>query len=140
MAVGTDAIIMDLLLGKLAALTPALPIAYPGVNFPPNGGTKPDSYLQATFVPNRTITRTVGSGHQQHIGILQISVWWKAGAGITKPLDVADRIIKHFAKGTVLQGQGIKVKIGRKPYVASPLQDVGYVQVPVSVEYVSFNQ
>lgn len=139
MAVGTDAVIMDLLLQRLSTMTPALPIAYPNVN-PSWGSNNPDSYLRATFVPNRTVTRTVGAGHQQHMGLMMVSVWWKAGAGLTKPLDVADRIIKHFAKGTVLEGQGLKVKIGRKPWAAPPLQDAAYIQVPVSIEYVTFAQ
>jgi hypothetical protein len=139
MAAGTDAIIMSLLLDRLALMTPALPIALPGIPFPAGGAIKPDSYLQATFVPNRTVTRTVGPGRQQHIGIIQISVWEKAGRGQVKPLETAGRIISHFAKGTSLEGQGVRVKIDRKPWAAPPLQDAAYVQVPVTVEYVSFN-
>lgn len=140
MATGTDAIIMDLLLQKLATLNPALPISYPGVNFPPPGQTKPESYIEVTFLPNRTITRTVGEGHQQHQGILQATVIDRPGIGLVKPLDTADRIIQHFAKGTTLDGQGVRVKIGRKPWAAAPLQTAEAVRVPVSIEYRSFNQ
>lgn len=139
---GVEANIFRALMEHLMTLvfTPALPIAAPNVVFPPAGQTKPDNYLSVTFLPNRTDTLSIGNGHQRHQGILQVSVFWKSGNGIVKPLDVADRIIKHFAKGTVLEGQGLKVKIGRKPWAAPPLQDAAYIQVPVSIEYVTFAQ
>lgn len=141
MATGTEAVILAALLDHLGTLTfsPALAIAYPGVTFPPAGQQKPDNYLQVSFLPNRTDTLSVGKGRQMHQGILQVSVYWKAGLGYVKPLDVADRIIEHFAKGTRLVSNDVKVKIDRKPWVSGPLQEPDRVQFPITILYRSFN-
>ncbi len=142
MATGTDAIIMSALLDRLATFvtTPALQIAYPGIAFPATGQPLPDSYLQASFMPNRTDTLSVGIGRQRHQGIFQVSVWWKSGQGLVKPFDVAGAIIDHFAKGTRLTSGDVVVQINRKPWSAGPLQEADRVQIPVSAPYVSFNQ
>src|SRR5690606_41015641 len=105
MATGTEASILTAMLTHLGTLTfsPALAVAYPGVNFPAAGQTKPDNYLSVSFIPNRTDTLSIGEGHQRHQGLLQVSVYWKSGVGLVKPLEAADKVIQHFAKGTRLQ-------------------------------------
>lgn len=141
MATGTDAIILAALLDHLGTLvfSPALKIAMPGVNFPTAGQSKPDNYLAVSFLPNRTASMAVGVGPNVHFGLLQVSVLWKSGAGLVKPLDAADRVITHFAKNTVLFSAGRKVKISRKPWAASPLQEDDRVLIPVSIPYESSN-
>lgn len=141
MATGTDAIILAALLDHLSGLifSPALIVALPGIAFPPAGQQKPDSYLQVSFLPNRTETLSVGKGRQMHQGILQVSVYWKVGVGYVKPLDAADSIVRHFAKGTCLVSNGVKVKVDRKPWVSGPLQEPERVQFPVTIPYRSFN-
>jgi len=140
MATKTDAIILAALLDRLATLTfsPALQIAQPGIDFPAAGQTKPDNYLAAFFFPNRTTNTELGSGPEQHRGIMQVSVFWKKGVGHVKPLDVAGAIIDHFAKGTTLYKSGVKIVIDRKPYAASIIEETDRVQVPVTVSYHSF--
>lgn len=141
MAQGIEATILAALLDHLGTLTfsPALPVAYPGVTFPKAGQQKPDNYLQVSFLPNRTATLSVSKGRQMHQGILQISVFWKAGEGHVKPLDAADRIIQHFTKGTRLISGAVKIKIDNKPWVSGPLQETDRVQFPVTIPYRSFN-
>lgn len=141
MAQGTDATILAVLLDHLGTLVfvPDLPIAAPGFDFPAPGQIKPDTYLKVSFLPNRTETLSVGKGRQMHQGILQVSVYWKVGIGYVKPLDVADRIIVHFAKGTRLVSNGVKVKVDRKPWVSGPLEEPDRVQFPVTIPYRSFN-
>ncbi|WLS01744.1 phage tail terminator-like protein [Shinella oryzae] len=140
MAQGTDATILAALLDHLGTLsfTPALQIAMPGIDFPAAGQAKPDNYLQAAFLPNDTTNTELGAGQEQHRGILQVSVYWKKGVGHIKPLEAANRIINHFAKGTTLHKDGLKIVIDRKPYAASPLQETDRVQVPVTVRYHAF--
>ena len=140
MAIGTDAVILAALLDHLGALTfsPALPVAYPGVTFPAAGQQKPENYVQVSFLPNQTETLSVGQGRQMHQGILQVSVYWKAGVGYVKPLDVVDRIIQHFAKGTRIISGAVKVKIDNKPWVSGPLQEGDRVQFPVTIPYRCF--
>ena len=149
MAQGTDATILAALLDHLEALafTPAMQIAMPGVSFTPpvytddgpehrKGDPKP--YLAASFLPNETTNSEIGEGQEQHRGLLQVSVFWKKGVGHIKPLEAADRIITHFAKGTTLHRNGLKIIIDRKPFAASPLQETDRVQVPVTVRYHAF--
>lgn len=142
MATETDALIMVAFLEhlKLLVLTPALPIALPGITFPSGGGAKPDNYLQASFLPNVTETLSVGSGHQMHRGVFQVSVWWKAGDGFVKPLDVAGAVIRHFPKGMKLYAGDVGVKIDGKPWTSAPVQGDDRAQIPVTIAYNSFNQ
>lgn len=140
MATGADANILAALLDHLATLTfsQVLKIAYPGITFPAAGQTKPDNYLAATFLPNQTRTITLADGSQQHRGLLQVSVYWKAGAGLVKPLEAAGKIIDHFAKDTTLYSGSLKVRIDAKPWAASPIQEDDRVQIPVTIPYHCF--
>lgn len=140
MAVGTDATILDALMAHLFSLafSPALKIASPGIDFPAAGQVKPDNYLQASFLPNVTTNSELGAGQEQHRGIFQVSVFWKKGLGHVKPLEVAGRIIDHFAKGTTLHSGGLKIVIDRKPYASSPLEETDRVQIPVTIQYHAF--
>ena len=142
MATGTDATILAAFLAHLETLTftPAMPIAMPGVPFTPpkdaNGRLLP--YLAAFFMPNQTTNSELGAGQEQHRGMVQVSVFWPAGAGHIKPLEAADKIIAHFAKGVTLYSGSLKIIIDRKPYAASPIQETDRVQVPVTVRYHAF--
>lgn len=140
MAQGTDATILAALLDHLGTLTltPALPIAMPGVPFPAAGQTKPKDYLAAFFLPNQTTNSELGVGQEQHRGLFQVSVFWSSGSGLIKPLDVAGRVIEHFAKGTTLHSGGLKIIIDRKPFAASPIQEDDRVHVPVTITYHAF--
>lgn len=140
MPTGVEANIFKALMDRLLTLTftPAQPIAAPNILFPPAGQTKPKDYLEVTFLPNATNTRTVGPGKQQHRGIMQVSVHYGTGTGIIVPMQRADQIIAHFPKDLVLYESGIKVKIYRKPYQTPlPPQD-GSFMVPVTIQYETF--
>ncbi|MDE1996778.1 MAG: DUF4128 domain-containing protein [Rhizobiaceae bacterium] len=139
MATGTDAIILAALLDHLATLafSPALAIAQPGVGFPPTGQAKPDNYLAGSFLPNRTRQVTLGDDPQQKRGFLQVSVYWKAGAGLIKPLDASDMVIEHFNNKTLLASD-VKITISAEPWASSPIQEDDRVQIPVTIPYTAF--
>ena len=139
MATGTDAIILAALLDHLATLdlSPALAIAQPGVGFPPTGQVKPDNYLAVSFLPNRTRQVTLGDDPQQKRGLLQVSVYWKAGAGLIKPLDVSGRVIDHFNNKTLFASD-VKITISAEPWASSPIQEDDRVQIPVTIPYTAF--
>lgn len=141
MANGTEANILEALLQhlELMVFTPSLEIALPGIDFPAVGQAKPDNFLRVDPLINDVINVSIGAGRQQHPGILQVSVMWTKGAGFIKPLAVADAIVAHFAKNTVLYSSGVRVVIYDKPSVSTPLQDTDRVMVPVSIRYHSFN-
>jgi hypothetical protein len=139
MATGTDALILAALLDHLAALalSPPLPVAQPGIAFLPSGESKPDNYLAATFLPNRTRQVTLGDDPQQKRGLLQVSVYWKAGAGLIKPLDVSGLVIDHFNNKTLF-ASGVKITISGEPWASGPIQEDDRVQIPVTIPYTAF--
>lgn len=138
MAAGVEANILTALCAHLATLVtnPALPVAWPGIAF----DSPPDNYLRVTPLINETVSLVLGNGANKHRGIFQVSVLWKSRSGLIAPLEVADLIAAHFAKGTTLYSGTVRVVIYRKPSAASPLQEDDRVQVPVSIPYHSFNE
>ncbi|HEV7436865.1 MAG TPA: DUF4128 domain-containing protein [Pseudorhizobium sp.] len=140
MATGVEANIFAALSSRLPTLVlnPALPIAWPNLQFPPDGVTKPKEYLEIFFLPNRTVTRTLSPGHQQHRGIFQVTVHHRDGAGMVKPLQFADQIIAHFPLGLILDQSGVRLKIYRKPYAIPQPPQNGSVTVPVTIEYETY--
>lgn len=139
MAAYTEAMILQALTDHLTALAfiPVLPIVHQGIDFPAAGQTKPANYLSLTFLPNQTRQVTIGDDPQQKRGMLQVSVFWKRGQGVIKPLDVAGQIINHF-KNHVLFASGIRITIDPEPWAAGPLQDDDRVQVPVTIPFHAF--
>lgn len=136
MATSEDAIILSTLLDHLGTLvlSPALPIAQPGVQFPPAGQTLPKNYLAVTFLPNKTERLTLGDEPQLKNGMLQISVFWGAKEGLIKPLDVAGRIISHFNNARFVSS-GVRIAIVGEPWSAPPIQTVDRTNTPVTIDY-----
>lgn len=123
------------------ALSPALPIAWPNIDFPAEGENLPDAYLEVSFLPNRTNTRTLAaSGSQQHRGIFQISLHMnsQANAGVQVPMETADQIIEHFPLGLKLYESGVSVKIYRKPYGIPQAPNDGWFSIPITVEFETY--
>lgn len=139
MSLGTEAAIFDALMAKMAAFShsPAVDVAYPGISFTPSDG---EAYLEVTHLPNNTAALAVASdGVQQHQGLLQVSVMWPSdGRGHMPALELADAVASHFAKGTDLYSNGVKVRIPTRPSIASPLQEPDRVRLPITIEYIAF--
>lgn len=140
MSLGTEAAIFDALMARMAAFShsPAIEIAYPGLSFTPSDG---EPYLEVTHLPNNTAPLAVASdGVQQHQGLLQVSVMWPSDGvtGHMPALELADAVSTHFAKGTDLYSNGVKVRIPTRPSIASPLQEPDRVRLPITIEYIAF--
>jgi hypothetical protein len=138
MATSTEAMILQALIERLEALTftPPLPIAMPGVAFPESGAT-PENYLRADIMFNQTWQITLGDDPQQKRGIFQVSVVWKKGVGLIKPLDAAGAVINHFKNLDLWAGE-TRITIDREPWAASPLQEPDRVSIPVSISWHAF--
>jgi hypothetical protein len=140
-AVGTDALIAEALLNRLAAFTasPALQVAWPNVPFPaPPATDKPDTYLQASVL--RAQTQGIGiAAWDEHAGILQVDVLYKPSDGEIKPLNVAGAVAAWFGRGTRMVNGSVQVDVYETPSVANstPNGD-GYDKFPVSIRYRSF--
>lgn len=107
-----------------------LDIAYPGVNYVPVTG-KP--YLRPSYLPAPSVSRSL-SHSDEFFGLWQIDVFWPVNKGITAPMEVASAIMAHY-RGRRLFRDGIKVEINRPPYAATPQQEPGLLQIPVTIPY-----
>ncbi|MGJ5032355.1 phage tail terminator-like protein [Bradyrhizobium sp. HKCCYLS2038] len=138
--VGTEAKITEALFTRLAALSPAIPTAYPNVSFPaPPAVDRPDTYLQASIL--RAPTQSVGiAAWDEHAGILQIDVVYKPQDGELKPLQIADSVAAWFARGTRMTNGSIQIDVYEPPQIASMMADGDRFRIPVSVRYRSFIQ
>lgn len=141
MTLSVEAQIPAALMAHLASLTttPALETAWPDVPFPAGGGTKPDRYLEVTYFANGPMWRGLGDDPEPLQGLLQISVYWPADAGIIAPTDVAGQVKAHFA-GLDLWSEGTRIKTTREPVVGSPMTADGKVNVPVTIYWNAFPQ
>ncbi|RWX78262.1 hypothetical protein EPK99_06415 [Neorhizobium lilium] len=137
MATGTDAMIFSALSTHLRGMPDVLPIAGPNITFPPTGQTKPAKFLKLDFLPNRTRQITLGPDPQQKVGMMQVSVMWPVGNGLTDALDVAGQIIDRF-KNQTLFASGVKITINSEPWAARPIQDVDRMNIPVTIPYIAF--
>lgn len=142
MADGPDANLYMALTEHLETFVPvegALPFAFDNLSLPTDVAAKPTNYLSASFLPNETSNSELGDGQEQLRGLFQVSVFWESGAGLRSALNVVSQLIEHFAKGTTLWRDGLKVVIDRKPWAASPIQEDDRVQVPVTIQYHAFS-
>lgn len=137
MATGTDAMIFAALLQHLKGMANVLPIATPGITFPPAGQTKPPKFLKYDFMPNRTRQITLGDDPQQKIGMAQVSVMWPIGSAIIDATDVSDKIISHFKAQTIFAG-GVKITINSEPWASRPIKDDDRMNIPVTIPYIAF--
>jgi hypothetical protein len=130
----TDSDILKAFLDRLGtlALSPPLPIAYPGIDY--SGST---NYLRADHLLNQTRQVTVGDDPQQKRGILQVTVVWARGQGLVKPLEAAGAIINHF-KNLVLWAGETRITIDREPWAASPIQEPDRVSIPITISWHAF--
>lgn len=135
MADSVEVKILDALTKCLSALAiePALPIAWPNVNFTP---PKDRRYLRVQFVPNVVERRFIGSNEpHRYMGLYQVSVHWPQGAGEYAPRRVAAAIVSHFPTDLRLVEDDVEVRIVSRPMAADMLVEKAGVQVPVTIEY-----
>lgn len=140
-AVGVESQITEALLQRLATLTlsPVLQVAYPNVPFPAAGASKPDTYLEAHQL--RAETQAIGiSAWNEHAGIFQIDVVYKAQDGAIKPTQIADAVAAHFPRNLRLSNGSVRVDINEPPAIAAPIPDAPYTRTPVSIRYRVFKR
>ncbi|RAI34528.1 phage tail terminator-like protein [Rhodoplanes serenus] len=109
-----------------------LPIAWPAVPFAPPAG---QPYLRVYHLPGQPEQVDLSYRYIRRGGVLQVSVCWPIGAGITAPREVAGAIAERFALGTVIERDVYRIRISRPPRIAGELIEDVVVQVPVTVQY-----
>lgn len=116
-------------------LSPVLPIAWPNESFnKPTGG-----YLRVTHVPNvnRRLFLSPSDPHQR-LGLLQIDVFGKKNENATVAVEIAGRVAQHFACGTDMWRDSLRVSVAKAPDVGQPIEGDTHVQVPVTIAYECF--
>lgn len=130
-----EASIQAALFARAAALvlSPAHPVSWPNVNFTPPASKK---YLRVTHFPNTTDSGFVSNtSTDEHKGILQITVCAPLNSGESAARDIAGLVVEHFPKGMPLYSDGVKVRIAKRPDVASKITTDTEIQIPVSIRY-----
>ena len=117
-------------------LTPAMPIAWPNVTFTPPATQR---YLRVQFVPNVANRVMIGSDDpHQHLGLLQVSVYWTKGQGEADVRAKAAAVAAHFPCDLKLNSGSTAVRITKHPDVRDLVVEDAAVQVPVMVSYEAY--
>lgn len=141
MTTGKTASIEDALLARLGALvtTPVCSFAWPSVEFTPAVGVP---YLEPQVMPNRTDEAGLGVGvAERHFGLFQVTVYAPGNEGAAAGSELADQVIAHFPRGTVIAGSGVRVRIGAfnggsgVPYRSRGFSEKGWYVVAVTIPY-----
>ncbi len=122
------------LVGAFAAqFSPPLQVAFPGVGFkPPTSG----QWLELVWIPNETQNYGLGDdGPSLLQGLAQINVCYRPGPGIVGGLALAKQVIAAFGKGTGFAG----MRVYRKPWVASVIEDPERVMHPITIPWRGFD-
>lgn len=125
--------IAQALFGHIRGMGSTQPIAYPNVSFaPPDDG----KFLSVAFMPNRVRGDMIRfEDANEATGLLQIAVYWPLNAGMIAPQRVADSIITHFARGTVINADGFAVRVIEDPWSSTPLTDESRAMIPVTIPW-----
>lgn len=124
----TDRAIFAALDTRLAAFVPAMPTAWPNVNFNPTKGT---AWLKVDHLPAQPVRRSIGvNGQNAYPGVFQVMVNWPPGVGAGDAQTRADAIANHFPLGAVYGG--VRVAAVR---CGPPLSDAEWFSIPVSITY-----
>ena len=117
---------------RLAAYTPALPIAYPNETYTPNVGV---AYLKPYRLPAKTIRNTIGvNGLNEYSGIYQISVAYPSKGGQGPAETYADGLTGWFPPGltlTIGTTTVVVTSISQLPASTEP----DWYTIPISVSY-----
>jgi hypothetical protein len=125
---------------RLDAMATALglPIAMPNTDFtPPRSGKNRLPYLDASYMPNGAQLDSLGFDQEDESlqGLLQVSVYWPARAGLVKPSQAAGAVVAWFPAGTSLDEGGFSVYVDRRPDTGPAIYESDLVQLPVTVRW-----
>lgn len=121
------------MLAKLKEMSP-LPVVVDNIEKPykPVIGTP---YVEVRNFLSPTTTLFVNGGRKVYTGILQATLVWPSKAGIVEAVEITDRIVDHFKQATIIDGDGVRIKIIRQPDQATPTGDGAWLRCPVSITY-----
>jgi hypothetical protein len=124
--------VVEAIFGRLRSIsfTPAIPIAYPNVEFTPPFDQK---WIKAEiFHTQSTIVGLDDDDANALSGFAQFSVFNPAGAGIISSMNVAESIRAAFARGTRLH-----LPKGHVLFTAARINDTSTTMTPVTAYFTS---
>ncbi|MDF2797516.1 MAG: hypothetical protein K0R85_260 [Devosia sp.] len=130
-----EASIQAALFARMASLviSPAHPISWPNVSFTPPASKR---YLRVSHLPNATERLFINSGGKhRHQGILQVMVCAPLNSGEAAAMEIAGLMADHFPVDHQLGGDGLQVRIPKRPNVAAAMIADTELQIPVSIAY-----
>jgi hypothetical protein len=123
-----------LLTMNTGVFSPAINIVTDETYAPAEGET----YIIAIYLPNETLTRYTGDDRGFHEGFLQVTVVSPIDGGTIPPRRIASDVIEYFKKGTIIDGNGVRVKINRQPWAAQTFKEQNrspWFRTAVSIPY-----
>lgn len=115
--------------------SPVLPVAYPDVAFDPSEAASDGRYLTVDLFNNAPFWEGLTSGRIDQ-GLMQVTVVWPKGEGLSARR-AAGEVIAHFPKALTLPAPGVRVKINRETWQASPILDDDSTSIPVTISWVA---
>lgn len=139
-----EASILAALNAQLASLvfSPAIPVSYPNISFPPPTASPTAKYLRVTHLPADTFAASISSSDSNvYAGLYQVDVFVGNGAGEPAATAIAEQIIAKFKRGTRLTKNNFTIEIqdppSRLPYVQDA-ETQAWWMLPVRVAYVCY--
>lgn len=127
-----ETVIAEALFDRLRTMPGVLPIAWPNVAFTPPADQR---YLRAYVLPDEPDAVDIAGRYVRRGGLLQVSVCWLVGAGITAPREVAGAIAERFAPGTIIERGPHRIRISRPPRISPEIVEPDIMSVPISISY-----
>src|ERR1044071_2156871 len=107
-----------------------IPVSYQGVSF-----QKPSDkslFLECYLIPNTTMNYEVSGVRSTQLGLFQVNVWVKDGAGVGKGEAVADSIVGLFP----MVPKFSDVSVEQTPTVNAAIPDeAGWIITPLLIKY-----
>ena len=109
----------------------------PAIAFENRAYTKPavsstaPMWLECKLLPNQPFSRDTTALKETFIGLFQVNVWGPSNNGMGQTERMADAVKQAFS---VIPKIG-SVSIEKPPKIGAPLQDSGWIVVPVLISY-----
>lgn len=95
-------------------------------------------YLAPHLITGRPMQAELGeAGMNLHVGIYHINIFSPENEGVQTINALRDGIVDHFKRGTVLTSGPASLTIQRA-YAGPMMEEPGWVQLPITVEYKLF--
>lgn len=129
----TQADLVTALLEHALNMSIGIKIVRPRESYQPS---KDETYVDLAWLPNETVAPFVGHDTPDwYQGILQVAVMTPENTELVEAASVVDDVISYWEKGTVIDGNGFRIKINRQPWPAPSFKDESWDRLPISISY-----